>query len=101
MPRAEVSAPSNTPPAVVIDNGSGLLKAGFAGEDDPRVLLPPASLAGVHPFRNGVVQDWDAMEQCWDHAFTQLGVDVAVGDRPRAADLQPAEGATARLAPPG
>ena len=26
--------------AIVIDNGSGVLKAGFAGDDAPRVLCP-------------------------------------------------------------
>ena len=27
--------------AIVIDNGSGTVKAGFAGDDAPRTLLPP------------------------------------------------------------
>ena len=26
--------------ALVIDNGSGMCKAGFAGEDDPRAVFP-------------------------------------------------------------
>lgn len=26
--------------ALVIDNGSGVCKAGFAGDDDPRVVFP-------------------------------------------------------------
>ncbi|VEN62770.1 unnamed protein product, partial [Callosobruchus maculatus] len=30
--------------ALVIDNGSGICKAGFAGDDNPRVLFP--SLVG-------------------------------------------------------
>ena len=28
--------------AIVIDNGSGLLKAGFAGDDAPRAVFPTA-----------------------------------------------------------
>lgn len=27
--------------ALVIDNGSGMCKAGFAGDDAPRVVFPP------------------------------------------------------------
>ena len=27
-------------PRIVLDNGSGTIKAGFAGEDDPRTCLP-------------------------------------------------------------
>jgi actin-related protein len=32
--------------ALVVDNGSGMIKAGFAGEDDPRVVF--SSVVG-HP----------------------------------------------------
>ncbi len=32
--------------ALVVDNGSGMMKAGFAGEDDPRVVF--SSVVG-HP----------------------------------------------------
>ena len=28
------------PPAIVIDNGSESIKAGFAGDDDPKVVFP-------------------------------------------------------------
>ena len=73
MPRAQTTS-SSTTPVVVIDNGSGLLKAGFAGEDDPSCLLSPASM-GAQPFKNGIVADWEAMEACWDQAFAQLRVD--------------------------
>jgi actin beta/gamma 1/actin len=27
-------------PAVIIDNGTGFIKAGFEGEDSPKVVLP-------------------------------------------------------------
>jgi actin-related protein len=33
------------PPAVIIDNGSGLIKAGFAGDDAPCSIFP--NIAGV------------------------------------------------------
>lgn len=69
-----------TIPCVVIDNGSGFIKSGFAGEEQPRGVLPARGLAGMgdaQPITRGVVQDWDAMEAYWDHALTnQLGIDT-------------------------
>jgi actin beta/gamma 1 len=32
--------------ALVVDNGSGMCKAGFAGDDDPRAVFP--SIVGHH-----------------------------------------------------
>lgn len=45
--------------AVVIDNGSGMCKAGFAGDDAPRAVFPtivgrPRHQVGVHG-RSGIV----------------------------------------------
>jgi len=77
---------------VVIDNGTGLLKAGFAGDTCPRLIIPTVIglvhseeggqdfLVGreaflskgarmVHPIRRGVVVDWDAMIRLWDFVF--------------------------------
>ena len=82
----------------VIDNGSGMVKAGFAGDDSPRVVFP--SLIGVpinqqgmigmgsktmyvgeeaqakrgvlklrYPIEHGIINDWNDMEQIWHHAF--------------------------------
>lgn len=69
-----------TMPCVVIDNGSGFIKSGFAGEEQPRGVLPARGLAGMgdaQPITRGIVQDWDAMEAYWDHALTnQLGIDT-------------------------
>ncbi len=31
---------NDTPQALVIDNGSGWMKAGFAGDDAPRAVFP-------------------------------------------------------------
>ena len=33
----------NNSEAVVIDNGTGLIKAGFAGEDSPQAILPTST----------------------------------------------------------
>ena len=35
--------------AVVIDNGSGMCKAGFAGDDAPRAVFPAIVGAPKHP----------------------------------------------------
>ena len=80
MPRAAITQDDGGPPCVVLDNGSGTIKAGFAGEEVPRAVLPARGLAGMgdaQPMVNGVVQDWDAMEAYWDHVFTnQLNIDT-------------------------
>lgn len=60
-------------PAIALDNGSSTIKIGFCGEEAPRALVPTSGLeeaAGVAPLGGGVVQDWEAMEVYWDHAFT-------------------------------
>jgi len=79
MPRAAIQDEGG-PQCVVLDNGSGTIKAGFAGEEVPRAVLPARGLAGMgdaQPMVRGVVQDWDAMEAYWDHVFTnQLNIDT-------------------------
>ncbi|CAF1527138.1 unnamed protein product, partial [Rotaria sordida] len=83
---------------VVIDNGSGMVKAGFAGDDAPRAVFPAAvgrphyiaimpgmgnkesyigdeALAkkGIltirYPIEHGIVTNWDDMEKIWHHTF--------------------------------
>lgn len=91
--------------AIVIDNGTGLIKSGLAGEIAPRKSFP--SLYGstrfqgldialdqcdyavgdeafakrgvmnmCEPIKKGVIVDWDIMEKVWHHTFyNELKVD--------------------------
>src|SRR5690606_27578219 len=82
---------------LVIDNGSGTIKVGFAGDDSPRAVFPsivsrdpmryvnPYSgnlnirgeeaqtkrgvLERKYPIERGIVTNWDDMEKLWHHAF--------------------------------
>lgn len=83
--------------AVVLDNGSGMCKIGFAGSESPRAVFPSIigrpkyhgtvgiefkdvyvgdeaqRLRGVltlsYPIVHGIVTNWDDMEKIWHHAF--------------------------------
>ena len=88
--------------AIVIDNGSGSVKVGLAGEDAPLAVFP--SLVGTgkdnaesfvghdaqlhaevaslkHPIERGVITNWDAMVKIWEYAMDS---DMLVGGRWRA-----------------
>jgi len=83
---------------VVIDNGSGMCKAGFAGDDAPRSVFPsivgrpknPEIMVGMdyqdafvgdeaqvrrgiltlrYPIEHGIVTNWEDMEKIWHYAF--------------------------------
>eukprot|EP00899_Mesostigma_viride_P024634 jgi/Mesvir1/5355/Mv15441-RA.1 len=83
---------------LVCDNGSGVVKAGFAGDDAPKAMLPSVvgrprhlgvmigaaqknayfgeearSKRGVltlkYPIDHGIVTNWDDMEAIWHHVF--------------------------------
>ncbi len=84
--------------AIVLDNGSGMCKAGFAGDDAPRAVFPSVVgrprhkvvMAGMghkeeyvgdeaqarrgilrlrYPIEHGIVTNWDDMERIWHHTF--------------------------------
>jgi actin beta/gamma 1 len=84
--------------ALVIDNGSGVCKAGFAGDDAPRCAFPSivgrpklrhimvgsedrdcfvgeeaqskrGMLALKYPIEHGIVTNWDDMEKIWHQTF--------------------------------
>lgn len=83
---------------IVCDNGSGMVKAGFAGEDTPRCVFPSIigkpkhsgvmvgmlqkdyyigdeaqSKRGIlslkYPIEHGIINNWDDMEMLWKHTF--------------------------------
>ena len=82
-----------SPPHIIIDNGSRYIKAGFTGEEEPKAIFPtmigyPKNTDGsnnyyigtaaekmieeleiVYPFENGVIKYWDDMEKIWSHIF--------------------------------
>jgi len=83
---------------LVIDNGSGMVKAGFGGDDAPRSVFPSivgtpkyhGAMVGManknsyigdeamakrgilslkYPIEHGIVTNWDDMEKIWHHTF--------------------------------
>merc|ERR1719409_2692770 len=90
---------------IVIDNGSGVLKAGFSGDNQPSVKFPSIvgyprtdkQMVGVeskdeyigdeaqkmrgvlnikYPIESGIVTEWGQMEKVWDYCFSnELRVD--------------------------
>jgi actin len=84
---------------IVCDNGSGMVKAGFAGDDAPKAVFPSIigrpkhsgimvgmthrnvyigdeaqSKRGIlslkYPIEHGIITNWDDMEMIWHHTFS-------------------------------
>ena len=53
--------------AVVIDNGSGLCKAGFAGDDAPRAVF--SSIVGRSRQQVGIVSAQAPILWLWEHSI--------------------------------
>jgi actin-related protein len=54
----------------IIDHGSDMIKAGFAGDD---ACKPISNLS--YPIVDGIVESWEDMEKVWHHTFKKLRVD--------------------------
>merc|ERR1711959_494084 len=97
--RKERRADESNVQGLVVDNGSGMRKAGFAGDDAPRAVFPSLvgrpkitatrAMVGVekeayvgdeaqakrgilslkYPIEHGIVTNWDDMEKIWHHTF--------------------------------
>ena len=93
------SSESNLKPSIIIDNGSGFIKAGFGGEKEPKTIFPTSIgylrfsgctgfidvkkeyfigknaerriqlLKMDYPIKNGIITNWDDMEKIWKHIF--------------------------------
>jgi centractin len=97
---------------VVIDNGSGLLKAGFAGDQTPKCVCPAyvgrvkhervmagGSIEGDvfmgpkatehrgllkirYPIEHGIVEDWNDMEKLWQYVYSKEQLATAAEEHP-------------------
>ncbi len=95
-----MATPSVDTTALVIDNGTGTVKAGIAGDDAPRAVFRtivgkpkmPGIMVGLDqkdvyigeearekrgvlklesPIERGIIKDWDDMEKVWNHTIYQ------------------------------
>lgn len=95
-----MAMPSADTSAIVIDNGTGTIKAGLAGDDAPRSIFStivgkpkmPGILVGLdqkevyigdevrekkgvlkleYPIERGVIHDWENMEKIWSYTISQ------------------------------
>merc|ERR1719471_748564 len=90
--------------AIVIDNGTGILKAGLSGTEKPKAVFP--SVVGVpkykmmmagqvqarsryvgdsvkkyqgvlklnYPMQHGIINNWQDMEALWNHAYERINL---------------------------
>lgn len=105
----ELSPMMNQP--VVIDNGSGTIKAGFAGDEEPKCIIPnyvgrpkyvrvmAGGLAGdtfigrsaqqhrgllsiKYPMEHGIVVDWNDMELIWHYIYSKEQLQTFAEEHP-------------------
>ena len=75
---------------IIIDNGSGYIKAGLSEEEGARSVFPTIVGGGGeteffigadaqykrgilklnYPIKHGVIENWEEMEKIWDYIFT-------------------------------
>ncbi|KAL5273536.1 ACTR1A family protein [Megaselia abdita] len=96
---------------VVIDNGSGMIKVGFAGDNIPKCRFPNyigrpkhvRVMAGAlegdlfvgpkaeehrgllsikYPMEHGIVTDWNDMERIWNYIFTKDQLSIFAEEHP-------------------
>ncbi|KAL7673356.1 hypothetical protein ACOME3_008215 [Neoechinorhynchus agilis] len=96
---------------IVIDNGSGVLKAGFAGDQVPKLVFPniigdikhqrvmTGGLEGHtfigpnaeenrgllrlrYPMEHGIVTDWDDIEKVWSYVYSKNQLNAASEEHP-------------------
>eukprot|EP01084_Bolivina_argentea_P249747 418240_1 len=59
--------------AIMIDNGSSAIRAGFSGDDAPRSqfineISRKNALSLKYPIEHGIIVHWNEFEQVWKHA---------------------------------
>ena len=97
---------------VVIDNGTGVMKAGFAGSDKPKSVFPSfigrpkhtrvmvqSKIEGdtfigheaeehrgimklEYPMKHGIVENWADMEKIWSYVYGKSNLNVNSEDHP-------------------
>uniref|UniRef100_A0A7S1AUT6 Actin n=1 Tax=Noctiluca scintillans TaxID=2966 RepID=A0A7S1AUT6_NOCSC len=94
-------------PVVIIDNGSGVCKAGLSTSQQPTVVFPEiigrprerwkpsldmdfycgdevaehrSKLSVSYPLQNGIIENFEEMQWLWDYTFKALGVNA--GEHP-------------------
>ncbi|XP_065919285.1 alpha-centractin-like [Dysidea avara] len=96
---------------IVIDNGSGIIKCGFAGDEYPKIHFPSyigrpkhvRVMAGAlegdvfigpkakdhrgllnikYPIEHGIVTDWGEMEQIWNYIYSKEALATLSEDHP-------------------
>jgi len=106
-PASECEHDSASP--IIIDNGSGLIKAGYSNDHETTSVFPSvvghlrlvgneephheravgndaisrmSEMLQRYPIERGIVKSWDDMKEIWDYTFNELDVDPEKVDHP-------------------